>query len=128
MKQKRLIRKEILFTEQEFQLFAEKAQKFGTFSAYVRMALLHFDGYVAKDRFDMERELGEALDEFEYNFIKIGTNVNQIAHQVNSFAVKDVAPGKVFFDQNVVPLLTELDSLYKDILKTYRKILFRTRK
>lgn len=75
---KRKNRHEVYFSDAEWTMIKERMDKahYNSFSDYARHCLINVNLFVVDD--------SKELKEFTYELNKIGVNINQIAHKLNS--------------------------------------------
>ena len=115
--------KKVYITEHEERLFKQlqRMSHMGSFSGFARHAMLHFGDYGAYSVIVACRMHHEQMKKRNGELSAIGNNINQIAHQVNTFALQgEVDEG--YFTDTVVPAIEKLQSTYMQILAEDEKI------
>ncbi len=122
MKHGNRIMKIVYLTEIEEQYVKLLAKKYGyNFSQMCRYALLHIDDVSAKMKIKVTVEHSDLIQKRQRELSAIGNNINQIAHQVNIFAVQGVLPEKYFTDV-IMPALDKIFELYAEINRDQQRI------
>jgi hypothetical protein len=112
----------VYLTEIEEQYVKLLAKKYGyNFSQMCRYALLHIDDVSAKMKIKVTVEHSDLIQKRQRELSAIGNNINQIAHQVNIFAVQGVLPEKYFTDV-IMPALDKIFELYAEINRDQQRI------
>ena len=83
--------------------------------------MLHFGDYSTYSVIAACRMHHEQMEKRSKELSAIGNNINQIAHQVNTFALQGKVQEKYFTD-TIVPAIEKLLSIYKQILDEDKKI------
>lgn len=116
------ILKKVYLTEAEEQYVKLLGKKYGyNFSQMCRYALLHIDDFSAKMKIQVTVEHSELIKQRQRELSAIGNNINQIAHQVNIFALQGILPEKYFTDV-IMPTLDKVFELYADINRDQQRI------
>ena len=111
------IKRQVYLTEAEEQYVLMKAKEYGyNFSRMCRYALLHLDDTSAKKKIEVTTEHNILIEERQRHLAAIGNNINQIAHQVNIFAIEGGIPEQYVTDV-IIPAIEELHRLYQIINK-----------
>ena len=115
MKVGQRIKRQVYLTEAEEQYVLLKAREYGyNFSRMCRYALLHLDDTSARKKIQVTTEHNILIEERQRQLAAIGNNINQIAHQVNIFAIDGKIPEHYVSDV-IIPALDELHHLYQAI-------------
>ena len=115
MKVGQRIKRQVYLTEAEEQYVLLKAREYGyNFSRMCRYALLHLDDTSARKKIQVTTEHNILIEERQRQLAAIGNNINQIAHQVNIFAIDGRIPEHYVTDV-IIPALDELHHLYQAI-------------
>ena len=115
MKVGQRIKRQVYLTEAEEKYVLLKAKEYGyNFSRMCRYALLHLDDTSAKKKIQVTTEHNILIEERQRKLAAIGNNINQIAHQVNIFAIDGKIPEQYVTDV-IIPAIDELHSLYQAI-------------
>ena len=115
MKVGQRIKRQVYLTEAEEQYVLLKAKEYGyNFSRMCRYALLHLDDTSARKKIQVTTEHNILIEERQRQLAAIGNNINQIAHQVNIFAIDGRIPEHYVTDV-IIPALDELHHLYQAI-------------
>ena len=115
MKVGQRIKRQVYLTEAEEQYVLLKAREYGyNFSRMCRYALLHLDDTSARKKIQVTTEHNILIEERQRQLAAIGNNINQIAHQVNIFAIDGKIPEHYVTDV-IIPALDELHHLYQAI-------------
>ena len=105
----------VYLTDAEDEYVRQKQQEYGyNFSRMCRYALLHLDDTSAKKKIQVTTEHNILIEERQRQLAAIGNNINQIAHQVNIFAIDGKIPEQYVTDV-IIPAIDELQSLYQAI-------------
>ena len=111
------IKKDIYLTPDEMKYVEMKQKEYGyNFSRLARYALLHLDDTSAKKKIEVCSDHNAKLEERKRELAAIGNNINQIAHQVNIFAIDGLIPEeyvvKVIIPEieNIRQLLSKIDT------------------
>lgn len=118
----RIVRK-VYVTEDEdrfFKILQEKCQ-IRSFSSFARRAMLYFGNYGNYFVIEACNRHCELMEETRMEQSSIGNNVNQIAHQVNIFALQGKIPEEYATDI-IIPAIEKLRALYARILDNDEKI------
>ena len=113
MKVGQRIKRQVYLTEAEEKYVLLKAKEYGyNFSRMCRYALLHLDDTSAKKKIQVTTEHNILIEERQRQLAAIGNNINQIAHQVNIFAIDGKIP-----EQYVVHLVHQpaVGNFWKDL-------------
>lgn len=115
MKYGNRIMKCVYLTETEEEYVKLLSKKYGyNFSQMCRYALLHLDDVSAKMKIQVTTEHNNLINERKRELSAIGNNINQIAHQVNIFALEGKMPEKYFTDV-IMPALDQVYEIYAKI-------------
>ena len=116
------VKKQVYLTETEEQYVKLLSKKYGyNFSQMCRYALLHIDDVSAKMKIQVTIEHSNLIQERQRELSAIGNNINQIAHQVNIFAIQGILPEKYFTDV-IMPTIDKIFKLYADINSDQQRI------
>ena len=117
MKVGQRVKRQVYLTEAEEQYVLLKAKEYGyNFSRMCRYALLHLDDTSAKKKIQVTTEHNMLIEERQRQLAAIGNNINQIAHQVNIFALNGEITEQYVTDV-IIPAIDELRQLYQAIDK-----------
>ena len=117
------ILKKVYLTEAENEYIKLLSQKYGyNFSQMCRYALLHIDDVSALTKIKVTTEHSKLIDERRRELSAIGNNINQIAHQVNIFAIQGTLPEKYFTDV-IMPALDKIFEIYAIINQDQKRIM-----
>ena len=115
MKVGQRIKRQVSLTEDEEQYVLLKSKEYGyNFSRMCRYALLHLDDTSARMKIKVTNEHNMLIEGRQQQLAVIGNNINQIAHQVNIFAIDGKIPEQYVTDV-IIPAIDELRQLYKSI-------------
>ncbi len=115
MKHGNRILKKVYLTEAEEKYVQLKAREYGyNFSHMCRYALLHLDDTSARMKIKVTNEHNMLIEERQRQLAAIGNNINQIAHQVNIFALDGMISEQYVTDV-IIPAIDELRQLYQSI-------------
>lgn len=115
MKVGQRIKRQVYLTEAEEKYVLLKAKEYGyNFSRMCRYALLHLDDTSARMKIKVTNEHNMLIEGRQQQLAVIGNNINQIAHQVNIFAIDGKIPEQYVTDV-IIPAIDELRQLYKSI-------------
>ena len=107
----------VYLTDAEEEYVRQKQQEYGyNFSRLCRYALLHLDDTSAKKKIEVCTKHNMLIEERRLELSAIGNNINQIAHQVNIFAIEGKVPENYATDI-IIPALEKLSELYSSINK-----------
>lgn len=126
MKVGQRVKKQVYLTDEEIEYLNSKLQEYGNnFSSLCRYALLHLDDTSAKKKIEACTLHNQLLTLRERELSAIGNNINQIAHQVNIFAIDGKIPEHYVVDI-IIPALDNLykilDQIDKDQLKIKKRL------
>ena len=117
------ILKKVYLTETEDEYIRLLMKKYGyNFSQMCRYALLHIDDVSAMMKIKVTTEHSHLIEDRQRELSAIGNNVNQIAHQVNIFAIQGVLPEKYFTDV-IMPILDKIFDIYRTINLDQKRIM-----
>ena len=115
MKHGNRVMKIVYLTDAEDKYVQLKAREYGyNFSHMCRYALLHLDDTSARMKIKVTNEHNMLIEERQRQLAAIGNNINQIAHQVNIFAIDGKIPEQYVTDV-IIPVIEELRNLYQTI-------------
>lgn len=100
-------------SEEEYELFKKKAEKYKELSPMVRDAVKYFNDKRAKCWIETNVTLLEHLKKYELLLGNLAGNANQIAHRANELACQ----GKLTADY----LINVVMPMYKEIVKNTRE-------
>lgn len=103
-------------SEEEYELFKKKAEKYTDLSPMVRDAVKYFNDKRAKCWIETNVTLLEHMKKYNSLLSNLGGNANQIAHRANELACQGKLTGEYFINE-VMPM-------YKEIIKTVRETKF----
>ena len=107
-------------TDEEFKMIKEKAKNYPSVSSLLLDAVKGFDNRHGRNRIDRMIEFSEAVNSFDRDMVRIGTNLNQIAHALNLYKYDEsIHLPSLEYVQMVIEQNIELD---KEILRTIRHI------
>ena len=107
--------KKVYLTEAEEQYVQQKAKEYGyNFSRMCRYALLHLDDISARMKIKVTTEHSLMIEERQRQLAAIGNNINQIAHQVNLFAIEGKIP-EHYATEVILPAIEKIHELYQII-------------
>ena len=113
----------VYLTETEDEYIRLLMKKYGyNFSQMCRYALLHIDDVSAMMKIKVTTEHSRLIEDRQRELSAIGNNVNQIAHQVNIFAIQGVLPEKYFTDV-IMPILDKIFDMYGTINLDQKRIM-----
>lgn len=118
----RIVRK-VYVTEDEdryFKILQEKCH-IRSFSSFARRAMLYFGNYGNYFVIEACNRHCELMEERSKELSAIGNNFNQIAHQVNIFALQGKIPEEYYTDV-ILPAIEKVQSIYKHIQNDDEKI------
>lgn len=117
------IKRQVYLTEIEDEYIRLLMKKYGyNFSQMCRYALLHIDDVSAMMKIKVTTEHSRLIDERKRELSAIGNNINQIAHQVNIFAIQGVMPEKYFTDV-IMPAIDKIFEIYGTISADQKRIM-----
>ena len=123
MKRGHRILKCVYLTDTEDEYIRLLQKKYGyNFSQMCRYALLHIDDVSAMMKIKVTTEHSRLIDERQRELSAIGNNINQIAHQVNIFAIQGVMPEKYFTDV-IMPAIDKIFEIYGTISADQKRIM-----
>ena len=115
MKQGNRILKKVYLTEAETQYVQMKQKEYGyNFSRLARYALLHLDDTSAKKKIEVCSDHNAKLEDRKRELAAIGNNINQIAHQVNIFAIDGLIPEE-YVVKVIIPEIESIRQLLSKI-------------
>lgn len=115
MKVGQRVLKKVYLTEAEEQYVQQKAKEYGyNFSRMCRYALLHLGDVSAKKKIEVCSLHNKLIIERVRELAAIGNNINQIAHQVNIFAIEGKIP-ETYLTNCVLPAFEQLRTLLSSI-------------
>ena len=107
----------VYLTDAENDFVRQKQQEYGyNFSRLCRYALLHLDDTSSKKKIEVCTKHNMMIEERRRELSAIGNNINQIAHQVNLFAIEGKIPEQYATDV-ILPAIEKLQELYSCINK-----------
>ena len=110
----------VRLTEDEFELFKEKAAAFGSLSAMVRKAVECLDSQISKHKIDWLEEFSDILHHNNVLLSHISGNLNQVVKRANELAVKQSLPFS-FFEQELYPEIVEVNKQIIELKKVQKK-------
>ncbi len=118
----RLLRK-VYITEDEDRYFKnlQGQCRLKSFSSFARRAMLYFGNYGNYFVIEGCKRHCELMEETRKELSAIGNNINQIAHQVNTFALQGKIPEE-YAKSVIAPAIEKLQALYARILDDDEKI------
>ena len=123
MKVGQRIKRQVYLTETEDEYIRLLMKKYGyNFSQMCRYALLHIDDVSALMKIKVTTEHSRLIEERQRELSAIGNNVNQIAHQVNIFAIQGNLPENYFTDE-IMPTLNSIMEIYGTIHLDQKRIM-----
>ena len=116
----------IRVTKEEHEMITEKSKKYGfSISTLMLDAVKEFDDRKGRNRIDRMIEFSEAVKGFDTDMVRIGNNLNQIAHALNLYK---------YGNTDLVPLETihktilEVQEINKDAIRAIRHIANKSRR
>ena len=103
-----------------FKILQEKCH-IRSFSSFARRAMLYFGNYGNYFVIEVCNRHCELMEERSKELSAIGNNFNQIAHQVNIFALQGKIPEEYYTDV-ILPAIEKVQSIYKHIQNDDEKI------
>lgn len=100
-------------TDTEYSDLKKKAENYPTLSSFVLDACMNFDDALGIKRLDIIRNWSDDYSKFESELHKIGSNINQLAHQVNKLSSIGVVSPDLFLELqkqygNLIDLLSQI--------------------
>ena len=126
---KKCIRLEIRLTEDESQMFQNKAQNYGgNMSAMVRDAVRHFDDKRTRGKIETMEALLQFYKKYQQQLSWLGGNFNQCMHRANELAIADEL-NESYFRKVIMPevqtavkairgIKAELDAMHDNLEQT----------
>lgn len=112
-------------TEEEFKMIKEKAQNYPSVSSLLLDAVKDFDNRHGRNRIDRMIEFSQAVNSFDRDLVRIGTNLNQIAHALNLYKYGETALVSLPKIQEAVQEATQLN---KEAIRAIRSIANKSRR
>lgn len=110
----------IRVTPEEQQAIKAKAAEYPSVTALILDAIQDFDTRKGRNAIDRMIEFAQAAQKFEVAQTRIGTNVNQIAHALNSYQYNH---NNLVDIKTVEAAIDECNKLNKEIIKSLRRII-----
>lgn len=115
MKVGQRVKKQVYLTNDEVQYIEKIQNEYGyNFSRMCRYALLHLGDVSAKKKIEVCSLHNKLIIERVRELAAIGNNINQIAHQVNIFAIDGKIP-ETYLTNCVLPAFEQLRTLLSSI-------------
>lgn len=110
MKNKRTIRFEIRLSDEEYQLFKQKAARYQTMSCMIRDAVKQFDDAATRGKIESLTEIKNYYTRFDQRLGWLGGNINQAQKRANELAIAGLLTPE-FLQRFVMPKVKEALSL-----------------
>ena len=114
MKNKRTIRFEIRLSEEEYELFKQKASRYQTMSGMIRDAVRAFDDVQTQGKIASLTEIKNYYTRFDQRLGWLGGNINQAQHRANELAIAGELPADYFY-KVLMPKTQEATQLIKNL-------------
>ena len=112
---------DIRLSQEEFELFKEKAAAFGSLSSMIRKAVECLDNQVSKHKIDWLEEFSQKLHHNNVLLSHISGNLNQVVKRANELAVKQSLPFS-FFEQELYPEIVEVNKQILELKQVQKKV------
>lgn len=127
MKNKRTIRFEIRLSEEEYELFKQKASRYQNMSSMIRDAVKSFNDVHTQGKIESLTAIKNYYTRFDQRLGWLGGNINQAQHRANELAIAGELTSS-YIHQVLFPkikevllfireLKAELDAVYAKLLK-----------
>lgn len=127
MKNKRTVKFEIRLSEEEYELFKQKASRYQTMSGMIRDAVKSFDDVQTQGKIASLTEIKNYYTRYDQRLGWLGGNINQAQHRANELAIAGQLTSS-FIQQILLPkikesiqlirkLKAEQDAIYAKLLK-----------
>lgn len=114
MKDKRTYRFELRLSEEEYQLFKQKAERYQNISAMVRDAVKGFNDIRTQGKIAALAEIKDYYTRFDQRLGWLGANVNQAQKRANELAIAgDLSPA--YIQQVLLPNVKEVLRLIREM-------------
>lgn len=112
-------------TEEEFKMIKKKAEKYPSVSSLLLDAVKDFDNRQGRNRIERMIEFSKAVNNFDRDMVRIGTNLNQIAHSLNLYKYGEVSLIPL---QKIYDAIQDTQELNKEAIRAIRSIADKSRK
>lgn len=120
-KGKRTRRCYIRINEEDYNMFKEKAQAYGSMSAMVRTAVAMLDDRRAIGAMDVMDNMTSLFKKFQSDLSKVGGNLNQASKRANEQAIGEQLTPE-FFDRIFLPHVHETREFLLQVKQEQTKI------
>lgn len=97
-------------TEDEYNMIKEKGEKYSSISAIILEAVKNFDERDGCNIIDVLDDWARDFGAFKVDLSRIGNNINQVAHYVNTMKTQGV------YNENVLNIVEQELSAYNELL------------
>lgn len=126
MKEKRTIVRKVRLTQEENEMFRQKAKRYHSVASMVRDAVKQYDDVLVKGKIDVLREVLALYKKYQQDLGWYGSNLNQAMHQANSLAL-DGKLTATFMNDVLLPKIVEAVSFLRNVkdeqTQIYRKLI-----
>ena len=126
MKEKRTIVRKVRLTQEENEMFRQKAKRYHSVASMVRDAVKQYDDVLVKGKIDVLREVLALYKKYQQELGWYGSNLNQAMHQANSLAL-DGKLTATFMNDVLLPKIVEAVSFLRNVkdeqTQIYRKLI-----
>ena len=126
MKEKRTIVRKVRLTQEENEMFRQKAKRYHSVASMVRDAVKQYDDVLVKGKIDVLREALALYKKYQQDLGWYGSNLNQAMHQANSLAL-DGKLTATFMNDVLLPKIVEAVSFLRNVkdeqTQIYRKLI-----
>ena len=126
MKEKRTIVRKVRLTQEENEMFRQKAKHYHSVAAMVRDAVKQYDDVLVKGKIDVLKEVLALYKKYQQDLGWYGSNLNQAMHQANSLAL-DGKLTATFMNDVLLPKIVEAISFLRNVkdeqTQIYRKLI-----
>lgn len=114
MKNKRTIRFEIRLSDEEYELFKQKASRYQTMSSMIRDAVKSFNDVHTQGKIESLTEIKNYYTRFDQRLGWLGSNINQAQHRANELAISGELTPK-YIQQVLFPKIKEALQLIREM-------------
>lgn len=108
-------------TEEELELFKEKAAKFNSISSMIRTAVIGLDDGASKSKIELLNEFSNLLHQYDVQFSHVTGNLNQTVKRANQLALSHNLQFS-FFEEILYPQIVNINKHIIDIKKLQKSI------
>lgn len=126
MKLKRNIVRKVRLTQQEDEMFRQKAKRYRTVAAMIRDAVKQYDDVLVKGKIDVMAETLALYKKYQRELGWYGSNLNQAMHRANELAIAgelDAAYMQIVLMPRITESLDFLRKIKDEQNAIYRKLM-----